>query len=334
MVLPGTIPISVLMPVYNAEEYLSEAIESILNQTYDKFELLIFDDGSKDGSLDIIKKYAGKDRRIKWRSRGNKGLSTTLNELLDMSKGKYLARMDSDDISRPYRFELQYKYMESHSNIDVLGSPVQIVRTREIKMKQHFDNDIIRGIRLMFRNAGIAHPTAFIRSSFIRKNDIRYDESNLGSEDYQLWVDIICKGGTIASLKKPVLDYRVVPGSMSDIHSKVGRTGIYKAKEQLLGRFGEFSEKEMEGIKHFYELDFDIDVESLFGTIRKISKLNDTVRLYDDKVLRKELALQWFWYGFLKVKHCKNYNMIKPKYLFGLGVVEFMPYICRNILDK
>ena len=91
--------ISVILPVYNGEKYLKESIESILNQTYTNFEFIIIDDGSKDSSLEIIKEYEKEDERIIVISRENKGLVASLNEGIATAKGKYIARMDADDVS-------------------------------------------------------------------------------------------------------------------------------------------------------------------------------------------------------------------------------------------
>mgnify|MGYP006274477851 FL=1 len=115
--------ISVLMPVYNAEPYLAEAIESILNQTFEDFEFLIINDGSTDNSAQIIDAYAQKDSRIiKIDNEENIGLAASLNVGLKQCNGAYIARMDADDISLPKRFEVQKKYLEQHSDIDLVGT--------------------------------------------------------------------------------------------------------------------------------------------------------------------------------------------------------------------
>ena len=105
-------PISVVMSVYNGEIYLYEAIESILNQTFTNFEFIIIDDGSTDNSAEIIKSYD--DNRIVLIQQGNKGLAAALNEGIKIAKGKFIARMDADDISLPTRLETQIQFMEAH----------------------------------------------------------------------------------------------------------------------------------------------------------------------------------------------------------------------------
>ena len=104
--------VSVVMPVYNAQKYLNKAIDSILAQTYKDFEFIIINDGSTDNSLQIIKKYQKKDKRIIVKNKKNKGIVAALNDGIKLSRGKYLARMDADDISLPSRFEVQVNFME------------------------------------------------------------------------------------------------------------------------------------------------------------------------------------------------------------------------------
>ena len=110
--------LSVIMSVYNSEENLSDSIESILNQTYKNFEFLIMDDGSSDNSSEILGEYAKKDNRVKiFKNSDNLGLTKSLNILISSSKGEYLARQDSDDISSKDRFEKQLNYL-SLNNLD------------------------------------------------------------------------------------------------------------------------------------------------------------------------------------------------------------------------
>src|SRR5689334_11381918 len=113
MVSPNPL-VSVLMPAYNVEKFVAEAVESILQQTFEEFELNIIDDGSTDGTLSILERYAQRDRRIRLVSRPNQGVVRTRNELLDMSRGELIAKMDSDDISTPDRFQLQVQYLQDH----------------------------------------------------------------------------------------------------------------------------------------------------------------------------------------------------------------------------
>src|SRR4051812_15533497 len=116
--------ISVLLPVYNAEPYLKEAIDSVLQQTFADFELIIINDGSKDRSADIIKSYT--DKRILFIDQENIGLSATLNKGIALARGEYIARQDNDDISRPERFRKQVTYLDAHPRTMLLGTAAEI----------------------------------------------------------------------------------------------------------------------------------------------------------------------------------------------------------------
>ena len=120
--------VTIGLPFYNAEKYLALAIESVLQQTYTDWELLLLDDGSTDDSLSIAQSYAQKDSRIKVISDGkNKNLATRLNELPSLAQGLYLARMDADDIMHPARIERQLAVLKTHPEIDVLGTNAYII---------------------------------------------------------------------------------------------------------------------------------------------------------------------------------------------------------------
>lgn len=121
--------ISVILPCFNAEKYLAEAIESILNQSFSKFEFLILDDGSTDDTLKIINLYAAEDSRIRvLRNSDNKGLIFSLNKLIDQAKGNYIARMDADDISKPKRLEVLLNELET-KDIDIVSSNFSYIDT-------------------------------------------------------------------------------------------------------------------------------------------------------------------------------------------------------------
>ena len=119
--------ISVLMPVYNAERYVAKAVESILAQTCADFEFVIIDDGSTDGSHALLKQYAERDHRIRLISRANTGHVIALNQMLEIASGRYIARIDADDIALPDRFARQVGYLESHGDCVAVGSYVWLI---------------------------------------------------------------------------------------------------------------------------------------------------------------------------------------------------------------
>ena len=124
---PQAATVSVLMPVYNRKEYAPDAVESILRQTYKDFEFIIIDDGSTDGVTDLLREYASKDSRIVLIEQSNTGYSRALNRGLQAARGELIARMDSDDVSLPGRFERQVEFLRAHPDVVALGGQVTMI---------------------------------------------------------------------------------------------------------------------------------------------------------------------------------------------------------------
>src|ERR1035437_9636183 len=180
--------ISVLMPVYNAEPYLKEAIESVLNQSFRDFELLLIDDASTDKSVEIIKSYH--DNRIVLLQKPiNSGYNDSLNMAIPFAKGEYIARMDADDLSLDNRFLKQYNYMEQHPDILVLGTMLKVIGA-DFSNKYHpITYDQVKLFSLM--GSPVAHPTVFIRRSVFDTYNLKYDRNFEPAEDYDLWSRIL-----------------------------------------------------------------------------------------------------------------------------------------------
>lgn len=111
------VKVSIIIPVYNGERYVSEAIDSVLNQTYKDFEIIVIDDGSKDDTLNILRMYGEK---IRWESQENKGQASAINEGIKMAKGKYIAYLDADDVCLPERLKIQVKYLDEHPDVGLV----------------------------------------------------------------------------------------------------------------------------------------------------------------------------------------------------------------------
>lgn len=173
--------ISVGIPFFNAEKFLSKAIESVISQSYDNWELLLLDDGSNDGSLEIAKRFEQHDNRVKVFSDGkNKGLGARLNELAMLSNGEYIARMDADDIMHPQRLETQLQILTDNPSIDVLGTNAYVID----------ENDLVFGMRYRQQSGLIKvehfiHPTIMGKKQWFLGNP--YDEKAIRIEDAELW---------------------------------------------------------------------------------------------------------------------------------------------------
>lgn len=200
--------ISVLLPVYNAERYLRTAIESVLVQTYDNFELLVLDDGSDDNSLSILREYETKDDRVRIISRENKGLAVTLNQLISEASGKYLARMDADDICLPQRFEKQVAFLDSHPNHVVVGTRILLIDDEGLPLATMIDkfshteikDDLLKGV------IALCHPATMLRADEIRAVG-GYNTELQCAQDYDLWLRV-SERGKLANLPEALVKYR------------------------------------------------------------------------------------------------------------------------------
>ncbi len=198
--------ISVIMPVYNGEKYLREAIDSILNQSYCDFEFIIINDCSSDSTEEIIKSYD--DSRIVYiKNEVNLGVAGTLNIGLNMAKGEYIARMDADDISLQTRFEKQIDFMDNHPEIGVCGTNV-IVFSENSEKATKFPVDKSEFLFNLFFSSQIVHPTVMLRRKLVLDGLYKYDVRWEGREDYALWLKLI-NHTNLANLQEPLLKYRI-----------------------------------------------------------------------------------------------------------------------------
>jgi glycosyltransferase involved in cell wall biosynthesis len=212
--------VSVLMPVYKTnEQYLREAIESILKQTFSDFEFLILDDCPEDPREAIVKSY--QDKRIHYvKNLQNTGIAKARNKLLDMASGEYVAIFDHDDVSLPTRLEKQVQYLDEHPEVGVVGCKVQnIIHPKNAGVMVE-DADI----RLaLMRNCVIAHSSSMLRKSVLTDHNIRYEAQFSPAEDYALWCRLI-PYTQFHNLDEVLFLYRDHEGNTSHLqHSKMQR---------------------------------------------------------------------------------------------------------------
>lgn len=215
MKLNSTKPlVSVVIPVYNANGFLSAAINSILNQTYKNLEIIIVDDGSTDETPKILKSFAKKDKRVKILTNNkNLNIATSLNRGIKLAKGNYIARMDADDISLPNRIEKQMEYLLAHPDIVILGGQCKTIDTRDKTIGHKLFPVTDTEIRdaLYYENP-IQHPTVIFNKELIPKNFSWYNPDLPPAEDYDLFFRL-AKFGKLHNLKRFVLKYRQYIGS-------------------------------------------------------------------------------------------------------------------------
>lgn len=250
--------ITVLMSAYNAEKYINESIESILNQTFNDFEFIIINDGSTDNTEKIIKSY--NDNRIKYISQENIGISKSLNKGLKIATGKYIAKLDSDDVSYPERLEEQFKFMENNPTYVVCGSYADVIDEsgNYIYVYNNIPSDDKEIKKTMNYKNCFIHSSTFYRREIALSIGGYYEPIRQYFEDYMFFYQILKKGKGY-NIKKPLIKYRIVPNSITSryknkkykqlINSVVKRGYITEDEKKFL--FSYNSKKKSKNIQLF-----------------------------------------------------------------------------------
>jgi len=227
--------VSVLMPVYNGEAYLNEAIDSILFQTFADFEFIIINDGSTDKTEDIILSYH--DQRIHYyKNDKNLGIVGTLNRGLDLCKGKYIARMDADDVSMPQRFEKQVAYMNAHPNVVACGCLYSIYgKENRGAVDVATDADDVRYDMALY--CQVLHPMVLMRREIFGKYSLNYKREYESAEDYKLFTELL-KYGDIVNIPQILGLYRMNPDSISHKRYNTQKKLSERIKKEYLTQYG------------------------------------------------------------------------------------------------
>lgn len=234
--------ISVVMSTYNRADMIKDSIESVLNQTFDDYEFIIVNDGSDDGTDEIINEY--KDKRIRLiKNRRNLGCTFNYHYAHRLSKGKYIAHIDDDDISYPERLKKQYEYLEANQQIALAGTYIETFgenkRPSWVMYKEPEELDFLMNIY-----NPMCHSSIMYRKEFLDNNQINYDFEKKCSQDYDLYKQIIMKGGKLSNIDEILVKYKMHPKRITDIKETM-QIQIKNAdivKKELLMRF--LSEKE------------------------------------------------------------------------------------------
>lgn len=321
--------VSVVMPAYNAAKYLREAIDSILAQTYRDFEFIIINDGSTDRTKEIILNYD--DPRIVYlENEKNSGICVTLNKGLNAAQGRYIVRMDADDISLPERLAIQVEYMDKHPEIGVCGSDIIVFgegKEESIFEQIHLSDDCAAG--LLF-NPCLAHPSVIINNQILKYRNLCYEDSYRGLEDFKLWWEF-AKISKIGNINKPLIRYR---------HHKGQETRNVKASTLLVSNafrelryesFGiKLSEKAKEVINEYsyghYE-SFGIEEFDVFlNILSQVCKSHEIPILTSRKALKKTCGKALAYVLSQSSKLALHKNQLLTKALF-VGVLTPIWYI-------
>lgn len=228
--------VSVIIPCYNAEKFVEQAVRSIMEQTYQNLEIICINDCSKDSTGTILRKLAKEDSRIVCvENEENLKLPKTLNKGITLAKGEYIARMDADDISLPERIEKQIKFMLSHNDIDIVGCNSQHIdeygNIRAYRTYMPIEHRKIA--KQMTWKCVLVHPSVLAKKSFFE--DVGgFNEQLSYAEDYELWISAIIKSKKMANLQDILLHYRIHSSQMTSNqfnanHAKIIRSFLLQA---------------------------------------------------------------------------------------------------------
>lgn len=274
--------LAVLMPAFNAEQFVSEAIESILSQTYRTFDFIILDDASTDTTASIIEKYANQDERIYFlQNKHNEGIIESRNKLFDISHNRYeyIALMDADDIALPKRLEKELNYLTTNPHIGIVSSDMEIFPSKYIA-KLSKDN-IAAKETMIFRNI-ICNPCAMFRASIMYKHNIRYDPSVRGASDYKFWLDIL-RFSDLYILPEVLTLYRRHAGQESTCNEKRQKSNHIKIVHSTLQHLDQSITKQQVEKILFYTFLSPEEKMEIFKKYCTFLELNQKKRIFDTK---------------------------------------------------
>tara|TARA_B100000963_G_C22500078_1_gene613335 strand:- start:44 stop:1030 length:987 start_codon:yes stop_codon:yes gene_type:complete len=277
------------MSVYNGEKFLSEAIESILQQTYSNFEFIIINDASTDNSLNIIRSYDD-SRIIIINNKKNIFLAASLNKGIKVSKGKYIVRMDADDISMPNRLSKQVQYMEKNPKIGISGTCSEIIGFGSGYGKYSQENNVIK-YKFLYE-CHLLHPSIIMRIDLIKNNQLYYNESYRKNQDYELFfraLDITDFG----NLPDYLIKYRQTKENVKrEVHNQ--KENVLKIQKQLYKKLGlNITHEEIILFKNINYQIYDQSLKFVNETnelLLKMSESNKTSLLYNQKKFEKYLS--------------------------------------------
>lgn len=297
----GKVEISVVMPVYNGEEYLKDAIESILNQTFTNFEFIIVCEyGSNEESLEIVNYYANQDSRIRVVSNTERlGIAPSLNVGLKLAVGKYIARMDADDISTERRFEIQKQYMDLYQNIGICGIRHKVIGAPNWLVDYSADPKQLK-CDLLFMSP-LRHPSIMLRREIIEKYNLYYDESLAGVEDYELYIRASEYTELSNVLEDNLFYHRRTDSNLSLVYRERDdeiQTAIIKKMYQDKLHMN-LSDDEIHRVSvatflnGYEETEFVSELKKLNELLLRIFSENEKWKTFDSQYLQKAMEHRW-----------------------------------------
>lgn len=317
--------VSIIMPVYNSSKFLKDNIDSILKQTYTNLEVIIIDDCSTDDSYKIIKSY-NDPRIISSKNNSNLGYIKTLNNMINLSKGVYIARHDSDDISHIKRIELQVNFLEVNKDYSLIGTNALFFGNKNKKTNYPTVCEEIKTYSL-FGNP-IIHPSVMFRKSiFQMNNNLFYDNSFYPSEDYFLWT-LIMQNNNIANLPNRLIKYRCHDNNVSVLSKNLQDENNFIIRKNLLIKLfnNNLSINDLHIFKNLFNKNTNINFNEKKYLYIKILRTNSKNKIYSNFYLKKTIIRFWT-NNFINENEISILNKI---YIF-LDYRILNPYIILSI---
>lgn len=229
--------VSAVIATWNYERYIEECVSSLLRQTLEDFELIVVDDGSTDATAEIVARF--QDPRIRYEPRSHQGVASAVNHGLDLARGRYVARMDADDVAHPERFARQVAFLEAHEDVGIVGSNYMGIDANgrgNGAWSNYEENDLQIRWSLIFSNP-FAQPTVMLRRAVLEKHGLRYDETFRAAIDQELWTRLLAVTKA-ANLPQYLLAYRRHAAQITEVRNEEQSANHGKVVERTLRSFG------------------------------------------------------------------------------------------------
>lgn len=293
--------VSVLMPVYNGEKYIKEAMDSILNQTYADFEFLIINDGSTDTTEQIIKSY--EDSRIRYKkNETNLKLIATLNKGIELCIGKYIVRMDADDISALDRIEKQVAFIEENPDVGLCGTWFTSFDQNSQGLSQYKEQHDEILFKMLYQ-CHFCHPSLIIRKKVFEELEIPFDKNFIHAEDYELYFRLSTKW-KFHNLQESLIKYRIHNSSVSRQNQLIQLEHSLQIRNMFFSLFGiDCSQEDLKAFEALNHQDYkavSVTSENLQFLLESMLKGNHQKKLFDIAFIEKEVKSLWLNYCYHK----------------------------------
>lgn len=281
--------VSILMPVYNVAPYLREAMDSILVQTFQDFELIVLDDCSPDNSAEILDTYTDK-RIVRYRGEKNMGLSNVLNVGMAMARGELIARMDSDDISTPERLATQVAYLDEHPEVDLCSCGMELFGAKHETWVRETNAEDVKITALFY--SPILHASSVWRRTSFESVGLLYKQEMVPAEDYDMWTRAMAAGLQLVNIPDVMYKYRIHP---SQATTNVNHL-IQKDKEVIVNYINLIFSKQPRTEFNLWNVDTKENLVSFKNTINYIIEENQASNYFNHKKLQCRLFNKYYYH--------------------------------------